>query len=227
MLDEQEQAELTALRERAWSARGRATPAEMDRLATLEQKRGQASPVSHSDATSDAEAPLSEDARADTSLPAQRPRRNRRRLVIMGGIGIGVLAVGALAGSIGSDSMREQSIPEFDWVQTNEDRIAIYEEGSDPNIGLEPTSIRLIASLDEVLLYLGHRQGTTEVCVAAVFSYSGGTASVSCGEKDVTTHLRDDMWVSVGNADASADGSVPAGLTSERLSASVILYTAP
>lgn len=138
-----------------------------------------------------------------------------------------LLATGVALGGAWAGAARQRTIPEFDWVQTNEDRIAVYEEESDPNIGLEPSSIRLIASLDEAVLYIGHRSGTTDVCVAAIFASVGGTASVSCGEGGVTTQLRNDLWVTVGPEDVDVGGPIPAGLEPRRLSTSVTIYTTP
>lgn len=149
------------------------------------------------------------------------------KIALIGAGGAVLFAAGAVLGVVSTGAARQRTIPEFDWVQTNEDRIAVYEEGSDPNIGLEPSSIRLIASLDKVLLYIGHRSGTNDVCVAAIFASAGGTASISCGESGVTSQLGDDLWVSVGPEDVIVGGPVPAGLEPRRLSSSVTVYTAP
>lgn len=219
--------ELVHLRERVYGGRGSApTEAEIARLAALEDRARAGTAPTGLDP--DPEAPADDAQPPDEPTGPRAPTRPVARRVLTA---LGAVALLGLGGAIGfalahvpaAADTSAPLLPELAFVQTSEDVISA-DILSDS--GIDPASIRYIATIRDFRIYLAVPDDGDGRCIAVFTSTDNRPWSAGCasgGEPGAAVFgVDENLSVAIGDA---ADDTV-AG-TPIRLSESVTAYVRP
>lgn len=228
MLSPRERIELNMLLERAFGADSHVAldAGDIDRLNGLQDRlrSGEVPDASQGHGTSDAVAVVS--------------RRRWLGLVGLTVVGLGLFAAGVGVGCW-TAAQHDGEWFELSLAQTSEDALPYNPNNfdpsafatnppefdrTDPDAGLDPASVRYIATMDDVALYLGHLKSSSDICLAAV-RLADSLASVSCGAATVVTEQSTTLWIQVERDDGAGRSElIPSTLVPLKLSASVTAY---